>query len=900
MEKKKTLKNYKRKKMRLLVVFIISVYFKAISTQESCFQSYCNCDYVNQILNCLSYTSFTQLDFKLNQVAWKEIQFFSFLSLKLNPNLNLEGLKVNTSVIPKITFANLNAFDIDYNPLKKLEYIGNGNKIELTLTNSRWLFESANSDYCKLSAGREFIFSGLRISRLNINFGDLISSSKLCPLMFFNTTIDSMELLRPTGTLNFEPVVLAGEKLNINIYELIITGGFSAFPRVLTEASILNRDLFTSIKSLELRNTYITLVEEGLLEKFESLKTMKLFNVKLKDLLKIGAKWLENLNSQFSIDLDLAELTADIFNVNRFQLHLGDDLNFEDDDLCLFEKFPHKNLVFPFIEDSSTMPCSCTIYFLYKYYQKFKPFLTMNEIKLVPTHCLDINSILLQEQLEYCDLERQLNECKGDVTETKLTTTITTATNKPKSCINQQYGCECNFEVFNYLGCNNPSINEVPADFSTTDRIKWNYVSFVGSSIKTITEFNSLELDDKAVILVRDIDNFGPRIFSKVLTQSNYQFIVEESNLFSLGRNLVFSNANLSLLEFNECSFYSRILMNAFEGATIDTFLIKSPKNLSNSLEFQPQPLFRDVNIRKFKIDSAYDSFTTYFSIDSFTLPPRLFKALEELDIINTQLFFIDGDNINELENLKVLKLNNVNIIKVLEKNLSEVHWLSVKQIKKLFIGREYETGFAFQDKYLCDFKAMHEQMNVYIYDSVDTQNGPICTCTLFWFYRNLDFEALKNDENAMYVPKCIKNLGNLNNLTEKLNQCLNNVNIETFCSPTPSTTISDASTNTISSTSTTVSTSSTATSTTSTTTTTITTTTTTTKTFGSTIVIENSSNIKEDVGYYGFIVLAILFGFLLIGLIYLFLKLKNTQRQLNDLVLNQMQNSFSLNTIKA
>jgi hypothetical protein len=126
----------------------------------------------------------------------------------------------------------------------------------------------------------------------------------------------------------------------------------------------------------------------------------------------------------------------------------------------------------------------------------------------------------------------------------------------------------------------------VPEDLSTLDNTKWNFVSFSGSSINTINEFNSLELDSNAVITVKNISTFGPRIFSKIRTNTNFQFIVEESNLFSLNRNLVFVNANLSLLEFNECQFVSEILLNAFDGATIDTFLVKYPKNLSISFRF--------------------------------------------------------------------------------------------------------------------------------------------------------------------------------------------------------------------------------------------------------------------------------------------------------------------------
>ncbi len=84
----------------------------------------------------------------------------------------------------------------------------------------------------------------------------------------------------------------------------------------------------------------------------------------------------------------------------------------------------------------------------------------------------------------------------------------------------------------------------------------------------------------------------------------------------------MFLNANLSLLEFNECQFPSEILINAFDGATIDTFFIKYPKNLSIPFRFRPQPASK-IEILKLKIENAYDSFTLVFSLDSFTIPSR-------------------------------------------------------------------------------------------------------------------------------------------------------------------------------------------------------------------------------------------------------------------------------------
>jgi hypothetical protein len=194
-----------------------------------------------------------------------------------------------------------------------------------------------------------------------------------------------------------------------------------------------------------------------------------------------------------SIEYENSDLTQDIVTSKVFRLILGEeaDFQFEDEDLCLFEKFPHKNFVLLLVETPSKLPCSCTVYFLYKH-NKYKPYLNKFELEMIPTNCLEIHSQLLAEQLEYCDIDRRLNDCKGliNVDTTKNEVTELKTTIKPKSCIKDEYKCECNFDYFNYLSCSNPIITQVPEDLSTLDNTKWNFVSFSESSINTINEFN--------------------------------------------------------------------------------------------------------------------------------------------------------------------------------------------------------------------------------------------------------------------------------------------------------------------------------------------------------------------------------------------------------------------------
>ena len=153
--------------------------------------------------------------------------------------------------------------------------------------------------------------------------------------------------------------------------------------------------------------------------------------------------------------------------------------------------------------------------------------------------------------------------------------------------------CTCSFHAsFNFLECTNSSIEQIPDDLAS--QYKWDYVSFgsggdgQGANTKNnlalrTNSFQRLSLKANATIVVTNLVELGSDIFSQsLITDGQFRFVIQNSILFSLGRNLAFRGANLSQIEFKDSNL-DEISVGAFDGAIIEKFIINgaNPQSLS-------------------------------------------------------------------------------------------------------------------------------------------------------------------------------------------------------------------------------------------------------------------------------------------------------------------------------
>lgn len=711
---------------------------------ESCFKSQCLCDYDSQVLDCTGFTNYKQLNFTSNTFTWSTIRIISANSLQLNNDLSLKGLKFSETI--SVQLSNINSFDTNFDGFQLLS----GKLIELSIENSKWKISSSIGN---------ILFANLNFKSFDFRQVEFIDSVN--PLVFNNSNIKELSLLATSGNIKFSN---NNSTVYVKILKLAIADGTTIVN--VTQDSLLNYELFKSIKEIEIISTFVNYIDPNILLQFQNLSSLTLNNIKLKSLLETDSSWLRNLN----------------LNKNQtFRLILGGEVSeiftFEDDNLCLFEEFPHENNVIPLVKNPSLLPCSCTIYWLFKNYQNYSNILTISDKKLVPSHCLEINSIFLIEQLDFCQNFNSIDNCKGPI---QKTTSSTTTTILNKECSEEKFGCKCDFNLINHLEC---SI-DFPNEFSTT---KWDHVLIKSSTIKPL---KNLYLAKSATLIIKNALSFDDAILSEIKYEEKFRLVIENSSLNSLGFR-AFSNVNLSQILLTECYIQQNIPITIFEGTSIDELIIDNPVKEGLLLQFSSNLfLQREARIRKFIIKSFKS--TDPFGIDRFTLPFRIFSSLEELEIQDSIIDFIESITLTSINTLHTLRFQNINLTKVIQYDnvlgLSDGNFLSNSNLKNLFLGREYASNFTFQNEYFCYFNEAHSLLNVYIYDSIDFFDGPKCTCTILRLYQYYAFDKLEQDSFKDYVPKCIKRLGTEEAIRNELRNCLGGITSDEFCNP-PSTT---------------------------------------------------------------------------------------------------------------
>jgi hypothetical protein len=768
-----------------MIKFIYLILFIA-SNGVCVISSLCNWKIENNELECVNFTSFEQLNFiNLTHRRYEIVSLWPNMDskLKLDNKLNLKDIKLiqsssSSKKYPKIVLSNLFGFDPFYNPF--LDLSDNNTQFDLEIKNSIWSFNKL--DCITSNSNLSFIFSDLKINKLKIEYP--IFEDTICPLIFKNTQINEL-IFESLSPIRYDNLTIDYD-LNIKIHSVTCLFGYDSFLTKLNSQTLLNQHMFQNLVELNFTNCYLDYIDRDSISKLKYLKSIRLESMlNYRNLFQNGFEWTHGL-------LNLIQLTID-YDYRKF--------SFNDSDLCLFKDFNYKSVLILFDKnDLNMISCGCTIYWLYRsYLEKIDDLIPLKNS--LPWHCLNINQILLNEQLDYCNNEENIiNECRLTIDYNITNTVLTLNDNCLPFDTNNNY-CKCSFinDNLNILECDsNELITQMPTNFSLNNSIEWSYISFINTSIGSLTfKLPDLNIQQNGNLILDKIDFFDNDLFINN-SKKKFRLVIQNSLFSSLLVKYPFRYANLSQLELNEFYFDSnRISIRAFEGSNIDRLILDKANLSSFSPIFKRELLFNPPRILKLEIKNIYDtfkknSFDNLFGLDSLFLNDILFTDLVELEIKDTWLDFIQPEAFSNLLNLKIIRLENVNLKSIIdyyfnvvnsfdliEFNDPNINFLSNQNLEKVYLGREMyaPNKFKFDNQTICFFASLNSATTIFIYDNLDYSDGIECSCSIYWIYRYIDYGNdliydLNNDYK--YVPKCVKLLNNTSNLNVKLNECFN------------------------------------------------------------------------------------------------------------------------------
>lgn len=387
------------------LVIVILLYRNEIGVQSDCIEPYCHCRDFSS-LYCFNFTLYEQLDFRrTNDRLFRLVELKpSVAQIDLNEKLVFKGLRLNG----RLSLFNVRSLNAFYNPFKEIHT----EHLELSFFNSYFTFvgtiglnsanfvaEASILNKCKFSKEAlnfDFIFSNLKLDELLIS--NVYFERKMCPIIFRNSLIKNLLIVDPIGAFGFDYLITSNNDsvhlLNAVISQVDFTYGNDNIiqPQWLDADYILNPDLFAYLDRINLNSARrLAYIKDDTFKKLPNVKKFEINNVNLKDLLTYNRQWIQNLNFRMiPLDLEYATLNFSLTK-NIFQLIVRVDENNwnfnEEKDICLFRNFPHQRLVFPFLLFSkSNLPCTCTLYWLYKYFSKYQNIYNLNQ-NTVPFHC---------------------------------------------------------------------------------------------------------------------------------------------------------------------------------------------------------------------------------------------------------------------------------------------------------------------------------------------------------------------------------------------------------------------------------------------------------------------------------------------------------------------------------
>jgi hypothetical protein len=140
---------------------------------------------------------------------------------------------------------------------------------------------------------------------------------------------------------------------------------------------ILNKYVFKYLKRLLVWGIIYD-IETDMFKNFQHLNFLSINFENMKQMIENNNKWMKYVNWHAKVNIsDINEVNKNLEKMLIFEIvqksgNTGSLIAFNqaylypDEDFCLFEHFPHKNLVYPFLVSGALLDCTCTIFWLIK------------------------------------------------------------------------------------------------------------------------------------------------------------------------------------------------------------------------------------------------------------------------------------------------------------------------------------------------------------------------------------------------------------------------------------------------------------------------------------------------------------------------------------------------------
>jgi hypothetical protein len=202
-------------------------------------------------------------------------------------------------------------------------------------------------------------------------------STNICPYVVMNTRLKMLSLLEISNSLIYKnqlEFLKINDTLPLNNENLFYFNIHVTY-EILSD-KILNTHAFANLKVFFATGILYN-VENDLFKSFRRLRLILVNIENLKTFYHSGTKWMNSINSDLDIDLN-NENDFERYQLRTLTLQMENKVSFfsysyayPEDDLCIFEKFPHTKLVFPLLIFSNEVKCTCTILFLIQHYDLY-------------------------------------------------------------------------------------------------------------------------------------------------------------------------------------------------------------------------------------------------------------------------------------------------------------------------------------------------------------------------------------------------------------------------------------------------------------------------------------------------------------------------------------------------